>query len=295
MKSMGFIKKLFYKTVETAALEKNEDQSSDKESNPFLEDFPEDTDESQNESNSLLQDSTDLQDSTEIMHIDEPNPFLEELSEKNKSPSSLKGTDKLISENDLSSVDGIVSEISFDLPKGEFDDDENRIDIDKVLTAGGIDRNWELDSGEYSVEKVMQLIEEGVPKENLPPVIKVSGKSVEDIIQDALQKGGICEEFEENYEQGHYIQLEQTEGDIKQVELETNQEIDQLKAEVGMRIQDLEENRQNSLNELRAKKQALIHKFNQDIAILDNYESKCAEVVEFLRRPETNESEQSII
>ena len=292
---MGFIKKLFYKTVETAALEKNEDQSSDKESNPFLEDFPEDTDESQNESNSLLQDSTDLQDSTEIMHIDEPNPFLEELSEKNKSPSSLKGTDKLISENDLSSVDGIVSEISFDLPKGEFDDDENRIDIDKVLMAGGIDRNWELDSGEYSVEKVMQLIEEGVPKESLPPVIKVSGKSVEDIIQDALQKGGICEEFEENYEQGHYIQLEQTEGDIKQVELETNQEIDQLKAEVGMRIQDLEENRQNSLNELRAKKQALIHKFNQDIAILDNYESKCAEVVEFLRRPETNESEQSII
>lgn len=286
---MSFIKRLFYKTVETVALEKNADQNADKESNTFLADFPEDTSERQNESDSLLQGST------EIMHVDEPNPFLEELSEASKSSSSLEGTNELISANDLSSVDSIVSEISFDLPVGEFDDDENRIDIDKVLTASGIDRNWELDSGEYSAEKVMQLIEEGVPKESLPPVIKVSGKSVEDIVQDALRKQGICEEFEENYEQEHHIQLEQTEADIKQVELETNQEIDQLKAEMEMRIQDLEENRQNSLNELCAKKQALIHKFNQDIAVLDNYESKCAEVVEFLRQPETNESEQSII
>ena len=60
---MGFIKKLFYKTVETTELEKNEDQDTDKEPNPFLVDFPEDTDESQNES----------------------NPFLEELNEKSKS------------------------------------------------------------------------------------------------------------------------------------------------------------------------------------------------------------------
>ena len=286
---MGFIKRLFYKTVETAALEKKVDQNADKESNPFLADFPEDTSERQNESDSLLQGST------EIIHADEPNPVLEEFSETSQSSSSLEGANELISANNLSFVDGIVSETSFDLPMGEFDDDENRIDIDKVLTAGGIDRNWQLDSGEYSAEKVMQLIEEGVPKESLPPVIKVSGKNVEDIVQDALQKQGICEEFEENYKQEHHIQLEQTEADIEQVELETNQEIDQLKTEMEMRVQDLEENRQNSLNELCAKKQALIHKFNQDIVVLDNYESKCAEVVEFLRQPETNESEQSII
>ena len=169
------------------------DQNADKESNPFLADFPEDTSERQNESDSLLQGST------EIIHADEPNPVLEEFSETSQSSSSLEGTNELISANNLSFVDGIVSETSFDLPMGEFDDDENRIDIDKVLTASGIDRNWELDSGEYSAEKVMQLIEEGVPKESLPPVIKVSGKNVEDIVQDALQKQGICEEFEENY------------------------------------------------------------------------------------------------
>ena len=178
---MGFIKRLFYKTVETVALEKNA-QNADKESNTFLADFPEDTSERQNESDSLLQGST------EIMHVDEPNPFLEELSEASKSSSSLEGTNELISANDLSSVDSIVSEISFDLPVGEFDDDENRIDIDKVLTASGIDRNWELDSGEYSAEKVMQLIEEGVPKESLPPVIKVKGKTHQEIKQDALRK-----------------------------------------------------------------------------------------------------------
>ena len=82
---------------------------------------------------------------------------------------------------------------------------------------------------------------------------------------------------------------------MKQIEQEANQEIDQLKAEMEMRIQDLEENRQNSLNELRARKQALVHKFNQDIAILDDYEAKCAKVAEFLRQPEPNESEQSIM
>jgi len=286
---MGFIKKLFYKTVETTELEKNEDQDADKEPNPFLVDFPEDTDESQNESNPFLQDST------ETMHVDEPNPFLEELNEKSKSVEIPEGADKIISQEDLSSVDSIVSEVLFDLPAGEFDDDENRINIDKVLMAGGIDRNWELDSGEYSVEKVMQLIEEGVPKESLPPVIKVSGKSVEDVIQDALQKGAICEEFEENYQQEHHAQVQQTEDDMKQIEQETNQEIDQLKAEMEMRIQDLEENRQNGLNELRVRKQALVHKFNQDIAILDDYEAKCAKVAEFLRQPEPNESEQSIM
>ena len=73
---MGFIKKLFYKTVKTTELEKNEDQGADKEPNSFSVDFPEDTDESQNESNPFLQDST------ETMHVDEPNPFLEELNEK---------------------------------------------------------------------------------------------------------------------------------------------------------------------------------------------------------------------
>ena len=269
---MGFIKKLFYKTVETTELEQNEDQGADKEPNPFLVDFPEDTDESQNES----------------------NPFLEELNEKNKSVETPEGADKIISQEDLSSVDSTISEVLFDLPAGEFDD-ENRINIDKVLMAGGIDRNWELDSGEYSVEKVMQLIEEGVPKESLPPVIKVSGKSVEDVIQDALQKGAICEEFEKNYQQEHHAQVQQTKDDMKQIEQETDQEIDQLKAEMEMRIQDLEENRQNGLNELRARKQALVHKFNQDIAILDDYEAKCAKVAEFLRQPEPNESEQSIM
>ena len=247
---MGFIKKLFYKTVKTTELEKNEDQGADKEPNSFSVDFPEDTDESQNESNPFLQDST------ETMHVDEPNPFLEELNEKNKSVETPEGADKIISQEDLSSVDSTISEVLFDLPAGEFDDDENRINIDKVLMAGGIDRNWELDSGEYSVEKVMQLIEEGVPKESLPPVIKVSGKSVEDIIQDALQKGAICEEFEKNYQQEHHAQVQQTKDDMKQIEQEANQEIDQLKAEMEMRIQDLEENRQNSLNELRARKQS---------------------------------------
>ena len=287
---MGFIKKLFYKTVETEKPEKDEPQDTDNEPNPFLVDFPGDTDESQNESNPFLQDSAETGHNN-----DEPNPFPEKINEENRNFETPEGPGEIINQEDLSSVDSAVSQILFDLPAGEFDDDASRIDIDKILTAGGIDRNWELDSGEYSVEKVMQLIEEGVPKESLPPVIKVSGKSVEDVIQDALQKGAICEEFEKNYQQEHHAQVQQTKDDMKQIEQEANQEIDQLKAEMEMRIQDLEENRQNGLNELRARKQALVHKFNQDIAILDDYEAKCAKVAEFLRQPEPNESEQSIM
>ena len=283
---MGFIKTLFYKTVKTEKPEKDENQDTDNEPNPFLVDFPGDTDESQNESNPFLQDSTETGHNN-----DEPNPFLEKINEENRNFETSEGPDEIINQEDLSSVDSAVSQILFGLPAGEFDDDESRIDIDKILTAGGIDRNWELDSSEYSVEKVMQLIEEGVPKESLPPVIKVSGKSVEDIVQDALQKGAICEEFEESYQQEHHTQVQQTEDDMKQIEQETNQEIDQLKAEMDMRIQDLEENRQNSLNELRARKQALIHKFNQDISILNDYEAKCAEVVKFLGQPKPSESE----
>ncbi len=242
---MNFLKKFFYTTVETEGDQKEDKVSEEEEPNPFLTDFPEDN-----------RDSAKGQ------------------------PSDARSVH--LNQNDLDFVGGVAAQTDF-TASHEFEDSDGKLDLNGVLRSGGVDREAEEAGGIYTMEKVWALVQEGVPKASLPAVIKVSGKTVEAIIQDALRKGTICDEFEEKYRQGHQAQLQGITEEMNTVEQETDAEIQRIKEETELKIRELEERRRNGLEELRTQKQDAVAKFDRDIALLDSYEAQCAEVVKALK------------
>ena len=212
---------------------------------------------------------------------EEPNPFLIDFPEEDKERLADARSVKL-SRDDLNFVNDVATQTNFTSSHGLEDTDEE-IDLNEILAGGGLDPAAQEASGEFTMEKVWALIQEGVPKASLPAVIKVSGKTVEAIVQDALRKGTICDQFEEKYRQEHQARLQNITEEMNATEQDTDAEIQRIKEETELKIRELEERRRNVLEELRTRKQETVAKFDRDIALLDNYEAQCAEVVKALK------------
>lgn len=168
---------------------------------------------------------------------------------------------------------------------------EGEIDIKEVLRASDIDLELEEASGQYTMEKIWELLNENVPKESLPAVIKVSGQSVADVVQNALQKGAACDQFEQEFRQRHQNLLQSITEEMSAVEQETDDEIQRLKEEIDLKIKELEEKRTTTLEELRQQKQQGIANYDKAIEVLDDYENQCAEVVRALKQVTEGEVE----
>lgn len=186
-----------------------------------------------------------------------------------------------LAEDDL----GLLDEVT----QADFSDldvlpDGGEIDIDEILRSAGIDVDLERDSGQYTMEKVWELLDKGVTEASLPAIIEVASQSVDDVVQNALQKGAACDRFESDFRQRHQELTKSLTVEMNSLEQETDAEIQRLRAEMEAKIQELEDQKVLKLEELKQREQQALAGYNKTIEILDTYEEKCAAVIKALKR-----------
>jgi len=202
----------------------------------------------------------------------------EDLLAETPEPPLAESPDMPSEEDDLDFLDEVDFPESDALPAG------GEIDIGEILRSAGIDVDVERESGQHTMEKTWELLDKGVPEESLPAIIEVAGQSVDDVVQNALQKGAACDKFESDFRQRHQELIKGLTEEMSSVELETDEEIQKFKAEMEARIKELDEQRVAKLEELRQGKQQATADYDKTIEILDAYEEKCTTVAKALKR-----------